>query len=369
MLKRHTALGLVMATGAFCAAGLARAQEDSQALSADAHLVLGIDCFKDKKYDEAIVEFRIAANARPADGSILHYLGAAYYEKGSYDESLIQFKEGLALAPAFGDEFSFYYVARLYYRNRLYCGARGWFTRIIEQNPNSKFSGEARRFVAEIDALLATPAENATIDWYYDRGLTESQNRRHLIAEDYFREVLALGERRPAAPRWRSNESRYYLAHLLNKRDACAEALALLDKVDSEALTVSRSAVTPADVTYQRGFALARLDRWDEARKALVQVITEIPNHAFAHYQLGRVEWATGRYDTAIVHLTEAQMLERSLGVGCDYYLGCCHMQRGETAAAKSRFESVIRLCPTDEIGRQARQHLNQLATPVEKHP
>lgn len=365
MRTRTTTFGLAIVTaGALCAARSVFAQEETTAVSADAHLVRGIDYFKDKKYDEALVEFLIAARARPEDGSICHYLGAAYYEKGDFDESLAKFKEGFSLAPGFGDEFSFYYVGRLCYRSRLYIGARGWFGKIIDQNPNSKFSGEARRFVSEIDALLATPAENATIDWYYDRGLQESQNRRYLIAEDYFREVIALGDRRTAPPRWRSNESRYYLAYLLNKREACAEALVLLDKVDAEALMVSRSAVTPSDLLYQRGFAMVHLGRWDEAREALAQVIQDNPSHAFAHYQMGRVECATGRYDTAITHLTEARQLERSLGVGCDYYLGCCFMKRGEQTEARSCFESVVRQCPTDEIGRQAQEHLNQMAAP-----
>lgn len=330
--------------------------------SADAHLVRGIDCFRERRYDEALIEFRIASEIRPDDGTLLHYIGAAYYEQGAYEDALMAFQRGLILAPGFGDEFSFYYMARACYRCRLYAAARDGFLKILELSPGSKFAQESRQFIAEIDGLLAKSPDRRTIDWYYDRGLQEIQKQRHLYAESYFREILALQERHPELKGWRGGETAYYLAYLLNRRDAYAEALGLLETVDVDALRASASAISIGDVLYQRGFALGHLERLDEARAALAQALAENPLHAFAHYHMGRIECAARNYETAIAHLTEARKLDASLGDGCAFFLGRCHFERGEFEAARGELEGVARRHSGEEVGRQAKEYLEKMA-------
>lgn len=60
------------------------------------------------------------------------------------------------------------------------------------------------------------------------------------------------------------------------------EALKLLDRVDV-------SSTSPAQINLLRGKALAALDKWDEARAALLEAVKLNPQPAEAWYELGRV--------------------------------------------------------------------------------
>jgi tetratricopeptide (TPR) repeat protein len=71
-----------------------------------------------------------------------------------------------------------------------------------------------------------------------------------------------------------------------------AEAMAILDKLDTDAVAVWR-------VQTLRGRALVALKRFDEARAALVEALKINPDPAQAYYFMGRVHEQAGEWDQA----------------------------------------------------------------------
>ncbi len=149
------------------AAGALAAGED--------HLLAGAQLFRDRRFQEAYVEFTVAAR-----------LGA-------------------------GGDAAWYAAALACYEARLFlCADR--LLESVGDRTGPRIGAQARKMRADIAALLATEPSADSIDWYHAHGAAARKEGRHSLAALYYTEAAALSRRRQ--DRHREAEARASLAEL-----------------------------------------------------------------------------------------------------------------------------------------------------------
>ena len=125
----------------------------------------------------------------------------------------------------------------------------------------------------------------------------------------------------------------------------------------------------------ERGFALARTARREEASSDLQSYVRKHPRDSVGFYELGVVETAHDR-DKAVEHLNQAVLLDPHL-VAARYARAVLNYQQGKPAAAENDLQFILRRDPTnyralDALGEvdlalnrpaQAEEHLRQAAS------
>jgi len=180
MTKR--ALLVVVAIGWL---GTARADDSSTAR----HLMAGVQAFKDGRYEEALVELRVVANAPDAPPDLAFYLGPTLVQLGRDDEAIDVFLGSKASR----DELTDFYLGEAYYHLKLYRKARAVFAGLRSRGLGPVLEQGAARYVASIDAVYQQPPRGETIDYYVAQA-HERANDPILAAEllDEARQVEAL---------------------------------------------------------------------------------------------------------------------------------------------------------------------------------
>ena len=173
--------------------------------SAGDHLVAGANAFRNARYDEALVEFRVAQALGSAD--------AAPYAAAS----LVKLGRAADAVEAFGanggghDALLDYYHALACYEARLYLCADSILAGVGERS-GPQVAEQAARTRAAIAAELAKEPPQASIDWYLTRCAEQGDAGRPVLALAYCREAVGLSERR--ADRYRFSEAASRLASL-----------------------------------------------------------------------------------------------------------------------------------------------------------
>ncbi len=164
---------------------------------ADEHLLAGARLFRADRYDEALVEFRVAQRlgAEGASG----YAAASLVKLGRSEEALEAFA-ALDAAGLARDPLLDYYRALACYQARLYLCADRHLADVGERT-GPRIGAQVRKIRADIAALLANEPSAAAVDWYHDRGGRAAAAGRVALAAAYYQEAAALAERRRDAHR------------------------------------------------------------------------------------------------------------------------------------------------------------------------
>ncbi|HEX9402630.1 MAG TPA: hypothetical protein VF912_21215 [Anaeromyxobacter sp.] len=162
---------------------------------ASEHMLAGARLFRDGRFAEALVEFRVARKlgAPEADG----YAGVALVKLDRPEEAIEAF--GSLDAPGPDPLLDYYralaaHDARLYLAaDRLLAGAAG--------RGGPRLAELAAKLRARIAPVIAQEPTQVSIDWYASRCAALRSERRTTLAHAFCTEAAALSERRPHLPR------------------------------------------------------------------------------------------------------------------------------------------------------------------------
>lgn len=157
---------------------------------ADEHLLAGAQHFREGRFEEALVEFRVAARLG-APGTDA-YVASALVKLGRHEEAVELFGGGDAPGP---DPLIDYYRALACWGARLY-GCADRLLAGIGDRSGPKVAEQAARLRASIAAELRKAPSQSTVDWYRGRCADEKRTGRSGLAEAYCREAAALAARR-----------------------------------------------------------------------------------------------------------------------------------------------------------------------------
>jgi tetratricopeptide (TPR) repeat protein len=158
----------------------------------------GAASFRDGRFADALVSFRVAEHAPDVAAEAGWYLAATLTKLGRFDEAVERFERSEADAPGQGDAVLLFYRATALYEARLFVACETLLAALAPK--------VGPRLRAEVDALRSRMAPalheaptDASIDWYLARVGQARDDRRPRLARLCAAEALAL-ERRRAAP-------------------------------------------------------------------------------------------------------------------------------------------------------------------------
>ena len=172
----------------------------------EAHLLGGAAAFRDGRWADALVEFRVAERLGAEDAR--PYAGAALVKLGRAEEALEAF--GGVRSPG-RDALLDYYHALACHDARLYLCAERLLAGIGDRS-GPRIAAEAAKVRAAIAAALASEPEAAAIDWYLARGAALEAEGRRALAAAFCHEAVGLAGRR--RDRHRLEEARRAVARL-----------------------------------------------------------------------------------------------------------------------------------------------------------
>jgi hypothetical protein len=158
---------------------------------ADEHLLAGAQRFREGRFEEALVEFRVAKRLGAQD--VDSYVASALVKLGRHEEAVELFGGGEEPGP---DPLVDYYRALACWGARLY-GCADRLLAGIGDRSGPRVGAEAARLRAEIAVELRKEPARGTIDWYAGRCAEEMRSGRHALAGAYCREAVGLAARRP----------------------------------------------------------------------------------------------------------------------------------------------------------------------------
>lgn len=177
---------------AICAAAPASA-------GGDAHLRTGAQLFRDGRFDEALVEFRVAARLG-AKGPTRWYEGAALVKLRRHEEALEAFADAAAAAPGSRDGLLEYYRAIALYELRLYLAADEVLAG-IQGGVGPRIEAQVREVRERIGRAASGDPGLIAIAWYAERAHLARASGRSALADAYAAEAVALAGRRGEAKR------------------------------------------------------------------------------------------------------------------------------------------------------------------------
>jgi hypothetical protein len=172
---------------------------------AGGHLSAGARAFREARYEEALVEFRVAQKLGAVDAG--PYAAATLVKLARPEEAL----EAFAPTEEGRDTLLDYYRGIACYEARLYMCADRLLARVVARS-GPRIAQEAAKARAAIASELAKEPPRPTIDWYLARCGERRDEGRPAIAVAYCQEAAALADRR--ADRYRLSEATTELAKL-----------------------------------------------------------------------------------------------------------------------------------------------------------
>ena len=159
----------------------------------EAHLLAGARHFREGRYAEALVEFRVAEKLGARDA--VAYAGASLVKLGRWEEAIEAFGPD---ERARSDALLGYYRALACHGARLYVCADAALA-AIQGRSGPKLAEQAAKIRAELAPKLASPAAPATVERYAARCVELRRAGRGVLADAYCREAAALADRARAA--------------------------------------------------------------------------------------------------------------------------------------------------------------------------
>src|SRR6516225_9338445 len=173
-MSRALWTSLLLTSGAIAATG------------AEEHLLAGARFFKEGRFAEALVEFRVAQKAGSEDA--LWYVGATLQKLGRCEEALEAFA---AADPTSHDALLDYYRALACYDARLYLCADKLLASVRDRS-GPRIAALVQEVRAKIAVALSGGPSTDAIDWYHQRAGEALGQGRKLLAAAYLEEAQAL---------------------------------------------------------------------------------------------------------------------------------------------------------------------------------
>ena len=114
------------------------------------------------------------------------------------------------------------------------------------------------------------------------------------------------------------------------------------------------------NATINLGLAYLGKADYPRALKELHAVAVMNPRNPVVHLSLGRVMFAMGNSDQAIIEYNKALEIYHDYGA-VYYYLGQAQLKLNSLDAARASFKAAVRLVPDTELGRAALGYLDLL--------
>lgn len=165
----------------------------SSAPAADAHMHTGARHFQADRFDEALVEFRVAEEL--GDPSASWYSAATLVKLHRPADAVSEFSRAERVASADRDALLDYYHALACYEAKLYACAERLLAQINHQ-AGPRVGAQAEKLRATLRPVLAGPPPTATLDWYHARAREALAAKRWELAAAYFEEAMTLGRLR-----------------------------------------------------------------------------------------------------------------------------------------------------------------------------
>jgi tetratricopeptide (TPR) repeat protein len=170
--------------------------------SADDHMLAGARYFQTDRFNEALVEFRVAE--RLGEGGALWYAAATQVKLRLAENALEDFARAESIAPGDRDALLDYYHALACYDARLYsCADR--LLGAVHDRAGPRVAEQVLKIRRDLRAVLLTPPPTATLDWYHERGRVALAARRFELASAFYEEARSLAALR--SDRYRSAEA------------------------------------------------------------------------------------------------------------------------------------------------------------------
>ncbi len=160
--------------------------------AADAHLLEGARLFRENRFAEALVEFRLAERLGAPDA---HGYAAASLVKLSRPDDALELFEGPGAPPAGADPLLDYYHARACYDLRLYLCADDLLAGVGSRT-GPRIGEQAAQIRRDIAAALPREPGADVVGWYLKRARELAAGGRPVLARAFAREARALGNRR-----------------------------------------------------------------------------------------------------------------------------------------------------------------------------
>ncbi len=170
------------------------------ALTADAapdatpHLLQGARHFREGRFSNALVEFKVAQRLGTG-GEADWYIAASLVKLGRSEEALESFAAARKRAPDARDALLDYYHALACYEVKLYLCADTLLDAVGEAS-GPRIGEQVRKLRSDISALFRAAPTPASIDWYHVRAAEARTARRPVLAARYLEEAVRLAERR-----------------------------------------------------------------------------------------------------------------------------------------------------------------------------
>ncbi len=157
---------------------------------ADEHLLAGARLFRDGRFAEALVEFRVAQKlGAPEAGG---YAGASLVKLDRPEEAIEAFG---GVEGAGRDALLDYYRATACYEARLYLAADRILAEVGARS-GPRVAEQSAKLRAEIATALAKEPSRAAIDWYLAQCAERRARGRTILADAYCHMAAALSARR-----------------------------------------------------------------------------------------------------------------------------------------------------------------------------
>jgi tetratricopeptide (TPR) repeat protein len=332
-----------------------------QAVSADAaqHMQAGIDAEKQKRFAEAVIEYRAVTELDPSypDGFIS--LGQAYMETGDYKSAVPPLKHALELNQALVPAHQLLGYALL---------TQGYAAEAIPhlQRTDDKTAlgiaqiqaGQLPEAVANLQAALAARPNDPDLLYYLSRasGLLAKQSIDTLLAAypDSPRAHQAMAENYFVLRRMPDAEKEYQEA--LRLRPNIPEVHMELGEVYAGAFQWAKAEqefraqakLQPgnAEAEYRLGMALLEQGKATEARKELLQSDHLLPDMPETLYAIGKAATLEGDNAAAEKAWTKLLSIEKESPLAAQAHFGLAGLYRkqGKTAQAQHEMQEFQKL-------------------------
>lgn len=182
------------AVAAACAAALLTAPLARAQSKADDHLLAGAQFFRADRYDEALVEFRVAERLGSAGAA--WYVASALVKLRRPEEAIGSFARAESIAASERDALLDYYHALACHDARLY-GCADALLAGLGAAAGPRIAALAAKIRGDLGPLLAKIPSTDTLDWYDTRGKAAEQAGQLALAAAYFEEAVRLAALRP----------------------------------------------------------------------------------------------------------------------------------------------------------------------------
>jgi len=160
--------------------------------AADAHVLAGARLFRENRFAEALVEFRMAE--RLGSEEARGYVAASLVKLGKPEDALAVF-EGGGVPSAGKDALLDYYHALACYGARLYLQADELLARLGPRT-GPRIAEQAAKIRAGVAAAIPRDPPRDAIEWYLARADAHAAGGRPALAAAHAREARLLGLRR-----------------------------------------------------------------------------------------------------------------------------------------------------------------------------